>query len=58
MLTLAQAVAMPAHARVNSQCYPVWASGSSNLQLVWRGTTYPHGFHAFSTQPSSSSGTC
>ena len=58
MLTLAQAVAMPAHARVNSQCYPVWASGNANLQLVWRGTTYPHGFHAFATQPSSSSGTC
>ena len=58
MLTLAQAVAMPAHARVNSQCYPVWASGNSNLQLVWRGTAYPHGFHAFATQPSSSASTC
>ena len=58
MLASAYAVAMPAHARVNSQCYPVWASGSANMQLVWRGTTYSHGFHAFATQPGSSGSTC
>lgn len=39
MLSVSQAVSMPAHARVNSQCYPVWNDDMSDLQVVWDGRT-------------------
>lgn len=48
---LATAVGMPPHARVNGRCYAMWNDDHSDLRLVWRGTTYEHGFHVVSWTP-------
>lgn len=62
MQMLAAAVSMPAHARVNNKCWPVWKdSAKSDLSVVWNGRTYDNPFSAtvqFNAEPSGVGDTC
>lgn len=58
MVIFALAVSLPPHARMTSKCYSVWNSDHSDLDVVWHGTIYNHGFHSFNTQPNANNGAC
>lgn len=56
---LSRAVQIPAHARVNYQCYPRWNEDHSNLEVVWRGRVWnlPENW-TFAVEPNAAEGAC